>query len=175
MPSFPTRSGRAGRRPRSTDEVLPRAAARELKVVHALCQAVSVGETYFFRHPEHFRWMAATFLPELLNARAEFPSARGARAARRRGSVLHRGVPARSDALAAHRLPRGPGDRPARAQPRRGARRRIRGMVAAALRPRAASDLQGYRERPRPIDDAVRAVTRFGEHTCSRNRPASSI
>src|SRR5207245_973212 len=48
------------------DEVLPRAAARELAVVHALCQAVSVGETYFFRHPDHFRWVAKSFLPELL-------------------------------------------------------------------------------------------------------------
>jgi chemotaxis protein methyltransferase CheR len=50
------------------DEVLERAARRELPVVHALCQAVSVGETYFFRHPEQFRWMAATLLPELLEA-----------------------------------------------------------------------------------------------------------
>jgi chemotaxis methyl-accepting protein methylase len=48
------------------EEVLPRAARRELAVVHALCQAVSVGETYFFRHPEHFRWLATRFLPELL-------------------------------------------------------------------------------------------------------------
>jgi chemotaxis protein methyltransferase CheR len=49
-------------------EVLQRAAAREMAVVHALCQAVSVGETYFFRHPEHFRWIAATLLPELLES-----------------------------------------------------------------------------------------------------------
>ena len=48
------------------DEVLPRAARRDLEVVHALCQAVSVGETYFFRHPEHFRWLARRFLPDLL-------------------------------------------------------------------------------------------------------------
>lgn len=47
------------------DEVVRRAARRDLPVVHALCQAVSVGETYFFRHPEHFRWVAASFLPEL--------------------------------------------------------------------------------------------------------------
>jgi chemotaxis methyl-accepting protein methylase len=47
------------------DEVLRRAARRDLDVVHALCQAVSVGETFFFRHPEHFRWVAASFLPEL--------------------------------------------------------------------------------------------------------------
>src|SRR5262249_11351958 len=28
--------------------------------------AVSVGETYFFRHPDHFRWVATRLLPELL-------------------------------------------------------------------------------------------------------------
>jgi len=50
------------------DEVLQRAARRDLPVVHALCQAVSVGETYFFRHPEHFRWLATRFLPEVLEA-----------------------------------------------------------------------------------------------------------
>jgi chemotaxis protein methyltransferase CheR len=48
------------------EEILELAARRELSVVHALCQAVSVGETYFFRHPEHFRWVAATLLPEML-------------------------------------------------------------------------------------------------------------
>jgi len=47
------------------DEVMRRAGRRDLEVVHALCQAVSVGETYFFRHPEHFRWVATSFLPEL--------------------------------------------------------------------------------------------------------------
>ncbi|HTO98312.1 MAG TPA: CheR family methyltransferase [Myxococcales bacterium] len=51
-------------------EVLRRAAQRDLPVVHALCQAVSVGETYFFRHPEHFRWLAGSFLPEALSAGA---------------------------------------------------------------------------------------------------------
>ena len=51
---------------RSIDELLRRAAQREPSVVHALCQAVSVGETYFFRQPEHFRWIAESFLPELL-------------------------------------------------------------------------------------------------------------
>ena len=49
------------------EEVLQRAAARETAVVHALCQAVSVGETFFFRHPEHFRWIASSLLPELLD------------------------------------------------------------------------------------------------------------
>jgi chemotaxis protein methyltransferase CheR len=52
----------------TADEVLERAARRDLAVVHALCQAVSVGETYFFRHPEHFRWIAASFLGEQLEA-----------------------------------------------------------------------------------------------------------
>jgi chemotaxis methyl-accepting protein methylase len=37
-------------------------------VIHALCQAVSVGETFFFRHPEHFRYLAGTLLPELLES-----------------------------------------------------------------------------------------------------------
>ena len=46
--------------------VLPKAARRDLAVVHSLCQAVSVGETYFFRHPEHFRWVASRFLPEFV-------------------------------------------------------------------------------------------------------------
>ena len=37
------------------DEVLARSAAHDPAVVHALCQAVSVGETFFFRHPDQFR------------------------------------------------------------------------------------------------------------------------
>lgn len=49
------------------EEVLPRAVRDDLAVVHALCQAVSVGETYFFRHPEHFRWIASQFLPAFLS------------------------------------------------------------------------------------------------------------
>jgi chemotaxis protein methyltransferase CheR len=48
--------------------VLPLAVRDDLSVVHALCQAVSVGETYFFRHPEHFRWIASEFLPAFLSA-----------------------------------------------------------------------------------------------------------
>ena len=43
-----------------------RAALRDPEVVRALCQAVSVGETFFFRHPEHFRYIASSLLPELL-------------------------------------------------------------------------------------------------------------
>ena len=52
----------------SAPELLLRASRSDPAVVHALCQGVSVGETYFFRHPEHFRTLAATVLPELLDA-----------------------------------------------------------------------------------------------------------
>src|SRR5260370_11279854 len=48
------------------DQLLRRAKQRDRTVVHALCQAASVGETFFFRHPEHFRYLASTLLPELL-------------------------------------------------------------------------------------------------------------
>ncbi|HUJ24552.1 MAG TPA: CheR family methyltransferase [Myxococcales bacterium] len=51
------------------EDVLRRAAAGERRVVHALCQAVSVGETFFFRQPEHFRTIASTLLPELMEQR----------------------------------------------------------------------------------------------------------
>jgi chemotaxis protein methyltransferase CheR len=44
-------------------EVLRRAAAQDREVVDALCQAVSVGETFFFRQPEHFRWIASRLAP----------------------------------------------------------------------------------------------------------------
>ena len=53
----------------NADDLLARAAARDRRVVHALCQAVSVGETFFFRHPEHFRYVASTLLPDLLQAK----------------------------------------------------------------------------------------------------------
>lgn len=43
----------------SEEEVLSRAARHDREVIDALCQAVSVGETFFFRQPEHFRWIAA--------------------------------------------------------------------------------------------------------------------
>jgi chemotaxis protein methyltransferase CheR len=51
------------------EELVHRACKRDPAVMHALCQAVSVGETYFFRHPEHFRWIAGRLLPELLDGR----------------------------------------------------------------------------------------------------------
>ena len=50
----------------SPDELLARARAGEPEVAHALCQAVSVGETYFFRQPEHFRFVAQKLVPELV-------------------------------------------------------------------------------------------------------------
>ena len=57
---------RAARRLGGSAEVLlSRAAARDPAVVHDLCQAVSVGETFFFRHPEHFQFIASTLLPSL--------------------------------------------------------------------------------------------------------------
>ena len=43
------------------EQLLARAVARDPDVVHALCQAVSVGETYFFRHPEHFRFVSSVW------------------------------------------------------------------------------------------------------------------
>ena len=49
----------------TSGNLLSRAAAHDPAVVHDLCQAVSVGETFFFRHPEHFRFLAGTLLPGL--------------------------------------------------------------------------------------------------------------
>jgi chemotaxis protein methyltransferase CheR len=53
----------------SPEELLTRSAAHDPELVHALCQAVSVGETFFFRHPEQFRWVAGEWVPELLAAK----------------------------------------------------------------------------------------------------------
>ena len=47
----------------SEAEVLRRAGEHDQQVVDALCQAVSVGETFFFRQPEHFRWIASRLAP----------------------------------------------------------------------------------------------------------------
>ena len=44
-------------------EVLRRAHDHDPQVMDALCQAVSVGETFFFRQPEHFRWLASRLAP----------------------------------------------------------------------------------------------------------------
>jgi len=51
------------------EELVARAGAHDRAVVHALCQAVSVGETFFFRHPDQFRWVAGEFVTELLAAK----------------------------------------------------------------------------------------------------------
>ena len=48
------------------EELVVRAAVRDRAVVHALCQAVSVGETFFFRHPDQFRWVTSDFIPGLI-------------------------------------------------------------------------------------------------------------
>ena len=52
----------------TVDELLLRAARRDGEIAHALCQAVSVGETFFFRHPEHFRFLAETLIPSLASS-----------------------------------------------------------------------------------------------------------
>jgi chemotaxis protein methyltransferase CheR len=44
-------------------ELLRRARLQDPQVMDALCQAVSVGETFFFRQPEHFRWVASRLPP----------------------------------------------------------------------------------------------------------------
>jgi chemotaxis methyl-accepting protein methylase len=55
----------------SPAELLARAESGEHEVAHALCQAVSVGETYFFRHPEHFQFVARTVVPQLIARKTE--------------------------------------------------------------------------------------------------------
>jgi chemotaxis protein methyltransferase CheR len=52
-------------------ELLARASSGDHDVAHALCQAVSVGETYFFRHPEHFLFVAQTLVPQLVARKAQ--------------------------------------------------------------------------------------------------------
>jgi chemotaxis protein methyltransferase CheR len=44
-------------------ELLRRARNQDPQVMDALCQAISVGETFFFRQPEHFRWVASRLPP----------------------------------------------------------------------------------------------------------------
>jgi len=53
------------------ERILLRAANGEGNVVHALYQAVSVGETFFFRHPEQFGFIARTVVPEWIAARKQ--------------------------------------------------------------------------------------------------------
>ena len=47
-------------------EILQRARGGDPAVAAVLSQAVTVGETYFFRHAEHFRFLTSRLLPELL-------------------------------------------------------------------------------------------------------------
>jgi len=51
------------------EDLLARSAAHDPALVHALCQAVSVGETFFFRHPDQFRWVVSELIPELFAAK----------------------------------------------------------------------------------------------------------
>ena len=153
------------------DEVLPRAAAGELAVVHALCQAVSVGETYFFRHPEHFRWVAKSFLPELLE---------GGRSSIRAWSAgCATGEEAYS--IAACLLDLLPWPRTVSPEvvgtdllERNLAAARVGEYGAWSQRPSGPvlhpifKDAGSGRVR---IDDAVRAVTRFGEHNLLEEPP----
>jgi chemotaxis protein methyltransferase CheR len=153
------------------DEVLPRAAARELAVVHALCQAVSVGETYFFRRPEHFRWIAAGFLSELLNA--------GRASIRAWSAGCATGEEAYS--IAACLLDLLPWPRTASVEVL-GTDLLERNLVAARV-----GEYGAWSQRPSGpvlhpifkdagngrvrIDDAVRAVTRFAEHNLLEEPP----
>jgi chemotaxis methyl-accepting protein methylase len=152
-------------------EVLRRAASRDREVVHALCQAVSVGETFFFRHPEHFRWVASSFLPDMLEGRRTTIRAWSAGCATgeeaysiaaclldvlpwpRNTSVEVLGTDLLERNLAAARN----GEYGAWS-------RRPSGPL---LHP-AFSDAGGGRVR---IDETVRAVTRFGEHNLLEDPP----
>ena len=48
------------------DELSRRLRLNDASVASALSQAVTVGETYFFRHAEHFRYLTSRLLPDLL-------------------------------------------------------------------------------------------------------------
>ncbi len=48
------------------EELSRRLRAGDASVAGALSQAVTVGETYFFRHAEHFRFLTSRLLPDLL-------------------------------------------------------------------------------------------------------------
>jgi chemotaxis methyl-accepting protein methylase len=61
----------AGRLADDGERILLRAAQGEGNVVHALYQAVSVGETFFFRHPEQFGFIGRTLVPEWIAARKQ--------------------------------------------------------------------------------------------------------
>jgi chemotaxis methyl-accepting protein methylase len=50
----------------SPEELAARLRSNDASVASALSHAVTVGETYFFRHAEHFRFLTSRLLPELL-------------------------------------------------------------------------------------------------------------
>lgn len=55
----------------TVEELLDRAARYDPVILDGLARAVSVGETWFFRQPEHFRFLRARLLPDLLRAGRE--------------------------------------------------------------------------------------------------------
>jgi len=61
----------AGKLADDGERILLRAAHGEGNVVRALYQAVSVGETFFFRHPEQFAFIGRTMVPEWIAARKQ--------------------------------------------------------------------------------------------------------
>src|SRR5207237_6869050 len=151
--------------------VLPKAARRDLAVVHSLCQAVSVGETYFFRHPDHFRWVASRLLPELLEG--------GRQSIRVWSAGCATGEEAYS--IAACLLDLLPWPRTVSLEvvgtdllERNRAAARVGEYGAWSQRPSGPvlhpifKDTGNGRVR---IDDAVRAVTRFGEHNLLEEPP----
>ena len=154
-------------------EVLQRAAIRDREVIHALCQAVSVGETFFFRHPEHFRWVAGTLLPEMVERRR--PVIRAWSAGCATGEEPY--------SIAACLLDVLPWPRTTSVEVL-GTDLLERNLLAArngeygtwSRRPSGPllhpvfSDAGAGRVR---IDDAVRAVTRFGEHNLLEDPPGS--
>jgi chemotaxis methyl-accepting protein methylase len=56
------------RAPGGPAELLARARARDPQALAALREAATVGETYFFRQPDHFRFLADRLVPELTRA-----------------------------------------------------------------------------------------------------------
>ena len=54
-----------------SQRILLRAASGETDVVRALYQAVSVGETFFFRHPEQFAFIGRKLVPEWIASRKQ--------------------------------------------------------------------------------------------------------
>ena len=53
----------------SAEQLLQRARSGDPALARVLSQAVTVGETFFFRHAEHFRFLTSRLLPELLSLR----------------------------------------------------------------------------------------------------------